>query len=325
MAKPIAKSEHAGKTNETPKSLVRCEMKVDQGEWISPDSCAVFLIDEDAKLPEICFEIKSDNEGPYLWSWELQWNALACPQRRDKPRFKQNEVRRFFEKGKFESPSKKWVTNFSDMVIGGTLIVKVKAGTSKFVRKILIKGKEPGQERILSELGNYKSNHPFEAELAVKIFKQETKFLHFFSDGEPLVSFDNGYGVGQATNPIPSYEQVWNWKKHVNYIVTVVIKKKRDLARKYLDVHGNYTKDDLDMETLVFYNGANYHYLIWDKNAKKWMENGDVLCDPEQSNKGWDISKKANKNLTIEQLRKGEGDTPKYTGRCYAEHIKKNQ
>lgn len=180
MAKPIAKSEDAGKTNRTPGSLVRCEIKVEKGEWISPDSCAIFQIDEDAKLPEICFEIKTENDGPYVWSWELQWNALACPQRRDKPRFKQKTVRSFREKGKFESPSKKWIANFNDMTVGGTLTVKVVAGTAEFVRKISIKGSEPGQERVLAELGLYKSTYPAESELAIKIFKQETKFSHFF-------------------------------------------------------------------------------------------------------------------------------------------------
>lgn len=140
-----------------------------------------------------------------------------------------------------------------------------------------------------------------------------------------MVSFDNGYGLGQATNPVPSCEQVWSWKKHVHYIVTVVIKEKRALAKKYLDAHGSYTNADLDMETLVFYNGANYHYLVWSKDEKKWKENGDVLCDPDQSNKGWDISNEKNKKMTLEELRKGQGGAPKYTGRCYAEHVKKHQ
>jgi hypothetical protein len=325
MSNPLAKSTTAGKTNQTSGSLVRCEVDVEVGKWVTPESCAVFRIDENAKLPEICFEISTTISGPYFWSWELQWNALACPQRRDRARFKQKHIRNYSEKGKFESPAKKWTANFNDSVLGGSLTVKVKAGDITFVRKVLILGSEPGSEKILSELNNYKGSHSREAELAKKIFKQESKFMHFFSDGEPLVSFDNGYGLGQATNPIPSYEQVWNWKKHVFYIVTVVIKAKRALAKKYLDAHGDYTDDDLDMETLVFYNGANYHYLIWDHASKKWHENFDVLCDPEQSNKGWDVSQESNRKMTIDELRKGLGGKPKYTGRCYAEHIKKIQ
>lgn len=325
MLNSTAKSKNAGKTNQTSGSLVRCEVKFDEGEWVSPDSCAIFSIDDEAKMPNICFEIKTEAKGNYLWSWELQWNALACPQRRDKSRFQQKKVRSFCEKGAFESSSNKWDVNLNDLIIGGALTVKVKAGDCTYRRRIFIKGTEPGKEKIFTELNNYKSSHPREAELAKKIFKQETNFCHLFSDGEPLVSFDNGYGLGQATNPAPTFEQIWNWKKHVEYIVTVVIKEKRDLAKKYLNGHGGYTEDDLDMETLVYYNGANYHYLIWDYRAKKWKENSNILCDPEQSNTGWDVSHEASRNKTIDQLRKGEGGKPKYTGRCYAEHIRKHQ
>jgi hypothetical protein len=118
---------------------------------------------------------------------------------------------------------------------------------------------------------------------------------------------------------------VWNWKAHVKYIVEVVIKEKRDLAKKYLNKHGSYTDADLDMETLVYYNGANYHYLVWDEVKKKWRVNENVLCDPEQSNTGWDLKDAPNKNKTLQQLKAGEGAAPKYTGRCYAEHIKNHQ
>ena len=322
MSKEVVKAENAGKTNKTNSSLVKCEVKFDEGEWISPDTCAVYWIDADAKIPEIIFKIKTDVAGPYLWSWDLQWNALACPQRRDRPRFKQKKIKNYQMKGGFESLLKDWSANFDNLIVGGTLTVRVKAGAFTFVRRVFIKGVEPGEEKILTELTLYKKDNPHEAELAKKIFKQESKFLHFFSDGEPLVSFDNGYGLGQATNPVPSYDQVWNWKKHIQYIVTVVINEKRALAKKYLDEHGHYSDEDLDLETLVYYNGANYHYLVWDKISKKWQENSRVLCDPAESNKGWDLSEESNKAKTLDDLRKGQGGKPKYTGRCYAEHIK---
>lgn len=210
-------------------------------------------------------------------------------------------------------------------MVGGSLTVRVNFGVSKFVRKIVIKGTEPGVEKVLAELVTYEKNYSNEARLARKIFKQETNFLHFFTDDEPLVSFDNGFGLGQATNPTPSFEEIWNWKKHVGYIVTKVIHEKRQSAKKYLDKHGRYTEDDLDMETLVFYNGANYHYLVWSEKDGKWIKNDQILCDPQESNKGWDMTQSSNANITIDQLSKGEGEKPKYTGRCYAEHIKNNQ
>jgi hypothetical protein len=321
----VAKSEAAGKTNKINNSLIRCEVKLENGAWVAPESCAIYKIDSDAKFPQIVFEIQTDDDGPYQWSWKIEWSVLACPQRRDKTRFKPKKTKTFIEKGNFASASRRWEANLNHRVIGGELTVKVKAGARTFVRKVVLRGTEPGEEKILKELASYNATHPREAKLAAKIFKQETKFCHFFSDEQPLVSFDNGYGLGQATAPEPTFEQAWNWKEHIAYIVTTVIKAKRALAKKYLDEHGNYTDDDLDMETLVFYNGANYHYLIWDKLAKKWQQNKDVICDPDQSNTGWDLSRAANKNKSVEELRNGEGSKPKYTGRCYAEHIKNHQ
>lgn len=325
MSTPIAKTERAGKTNKTPGSLVKCEVKLEGGEWLSPESCAVYKIDSDAHMPLINFEIRTDAAGPYNWFWDITWHAMACPQRKDKPRFKPQHEKTYHESGQFTSSDKTWTADFNECVLGGTLTVRVNAGASKFTRKIIIKGTEPGVEKVLAELATYDKSFPNEARLARKIFKQETNFLHFFPDEEPLVSFDNGYGLGQATNPTPSFEEVWNWKKHVRYIVAKVIHEKRQSAKKYLDKHGAYTEDDLDMETLVYYNGANYHYLIWDGKDGKWIRNEQVLCDPQESNKGWDMMQVSNKNKTIDQLRHGEGDKPKYTGRCYAEHVKNSQ
>ncbi|MFC5479896.1 hypothetical protein [Massilia suwonensis] len=325
LSKITAKSDCAGSTNKIKGSLVKCEVKLDSGEWISPAAGSTYKIDADAAFPDVCFEIKTDVSGPYHWFWQIKWSALACPQRRDRKRYKQNKVKLYSMNGQFISDSKQWKANLDNKIVGGELTVRVEAASKKFVRRVEILGTEPGEARVKAELAQFSSAQSHEAELARKIFKQESKFFQFYSDGEPLVSFDNGYGLGQATNPVPSFEQVWNWKEHIRYIVTTVIKEKRILAKKYLDKHGNYTTEDLDMETLVHYNGANYHYLVWDPNGEKWIKNEKVLCDPEQSNSGWDMSSDANKNKSLRELQKGEGGKPKYTGRCYAEHIKEQE
>jgi hypothetical protein len=325
MSKIVAKAESAGKTNKKQGSLVRCQVNVESGEWLSPESCATYKIDDEANFPEINYEIKTDEEGPYEWQWNIKWVVKACPQRRDKSRFNPKHSKTYSESGKFTSKFKQWKANLNGKILGGILTVKVKVGKITFVRQTLIKGVEPGKEKINAELLKYSSNFSDEVRLATKIFRQETDFRHFFSDGEPLVSFDNGYGLGQATEPVPSFEQVWSWRAHVKYIIELVIKEKRALAKKYLDKHGSYSNEDLDMETLVHYNGANYHYLVWNKSEKKWMENDRVLCDPEQSNTGWDLDDTENKNKTLQQLRANEGAKPKYTGRCYAKHIKDHQ
>jgi hypothetical protein len=325
MSKMVAKAESAGKTNKRKGSLVRCEVNLESGEWLSPASCSIYKIDEEANFPEIVYEIKTDEDGPYEWHWSIKWVVKACPQRRDKPRFSPKHPKSYSESGKFTSNSKKWKASLNEKVLGGVLTVKVKVGKTTFARQTCIKGSEPGKDKVTGEILKYSSKSPFEAELAAKIFKQETGFRHFFSDDEPLVSFDNGYGLGQATNPMPSFEQVWSWKAHVKYIVELVIKQKHELAKKYLDKHGNYTVEDLEMETLVHYNGANYHYLVWEESKKKWVKDERVLCDPDQSNTGWDLYDAENKDKTLQQLRANEGAAPKYTGRCYAEHVKNHQ
>jgi hypothetical protein len=75
---------------------------------------------------------------------------------------------------------------------------------------------------------------------------------------------------------------------------------------------------------LVFYNGANHHYYVWDAKTNAWTVNSDVLCDPSQSNSGRDVSKPSNAGKSLEELRAGKGTKPIYTGRCYAEHVKSN-
>lgn len=310
------------RTNNVHDSLVKCEVNLDIGEWVTPPSCQIFSIDVEGIFPEIIYEIKTNLSGPYQWSWEMKWNVMACPQRREKKRFKPKKMKVFSHKGSFSSDSKRWVADLNGCVVGGELTVKVQVGSLTFMRKALVVGIEPGRERVLTEIDRYSKDFPREAELAKKIFQQESKFSNFYSDGQPLVSFDNGYGLGQSTNPEPSFEQIWSWKKHVNYILTVVIKGKRAAAKKYLSKYGPYNDDELDMETLVHYNGANDHYLIWDEEAKKWKVNDVILCDPQQSNKGWDMEDKDNEGKSLTELRKGKGAKPRYTGRCYAEHIK---
>lgn len=164
-------------------------------------------------------------------------------------------------------------------------------------------------------------------ELVKKIFTQESRYRQFYSDNQPLTSFDNGYGLGQLTNPVPSYEQIWNWKSHVLEILKTRIPNARRIAKDYLDKHPGYSQEELDLETLTAYNGIpkKQRYHVWDEKSKKWIINQDVVCDPDQSNKGWLATEEENKNKSLDELKKNKKSKPFYTGRCYAEHIKKTQ
>lgn len=321
--KPIAKSKSAGKTDGIEGSLLRCEVNANSGEWIKPNSCEKFYITADAKLPEIAFEFKTKSTPPYEIEWSIRWIVQSCRQKKNKPRFQPKYSKTYTAQGKKTLTEKKWIANFDNQIIGGELTVNIKAGEDKFRRTIFILGVEPGKELVTA----YLDSNPDEdlAGLVKKIFKQETNFTHFYSDEMPLVSFDNGYGLGQATNPTPSYEQVWNWKKHTDNILSIV-NTKRTLAKKYLSQnHRPYNQDQLDLETLAYYNGANHHYHIWDEKSQSWVVNNAVVCDPQESNKGWDKTKEENKDKSAEELRKNKKSKPIYTGRCYAEHIKNSQ
>lgn len=321
--KVVAKAKNAGSTNKTKASLVKCEVKVDMGEWVSPESCQVFYIDEDAGFPAINFEITTDDSGPFHWEWAISWAPEACPQAEGKSRFKAKKSTAFSKKGSFNLAEKKWLCNLG-AVIGGDLIVKVKAGTTIFVRKVIVLGKNTSKEKIIAELDAGKTKE--DNELVKKIFKQESRYRQFYSDSQPLTSFDNGYGLGQLTNPAPTYEQIWNWKEHINEILNKQIPWHRKRAKKYLDKYGQYTQDMLDLETLASYNGWSHeqHYWNWNSTTKKWESNSDVVCDPSQSNKGW-LKTSETKDNSLEDFKSDSKTKPIYTGRCYAEHIKNNQ
>ena len=66
------------------------------------------------------------------------------------------------------------------------------------------------------------------------MLEQETRNKHFINfDNEPVVAFDGGYGITQMTNPIPTYEQVWNWKKNIDGGSDLYIQKRKN-AQNYL-------------------------------------------------------------------------------------------
>ncbi|MGH6648445.1 hypothetical protein [Aquabacterium sp.] len=318
--KPVAVAKKAGSTNKDPGTLLKCEVDANVGSWIQPSSCSTHFINADAVFPEVIFEFTSDVEGPYEWSWDIRWTAEACPQAHGKKRFKAKKSKLYTKQGKFTSNEKKWKADLG-VAVGGVLTVTVKAGNLTFLRRVIILGKNPGEEKVRTELDTYLEDFKKEIAISKKIFQQESKFRHFYSDDMPLVSFDNGYGLGQITNPEPTYEQVWNWKAHVKHVVTSFVKDLRKKSERYFSSHPGGTEDQIDTETLVFYNGANHHYHVWSETSKTWVVNVNVICDPTQSNKGWNGVDAKNKGLSLADLQGGKGSTAVYTGRCYAEHV----
>jgi hypothetical protein len=126
--KTIAKTN--AKSDNTQDSLLKCEVNLETGEWISPEGCKVFYINEDAKFPDITYEIKTDNPGPYEWQWKINWVVQSCLAQTGKKRGKVTHPKTFSEQGKFTSNSKSWKADLG-AVIGGDLTVTVKAPQSR--------------------------------------------------------------------------------------------------------------------------------------------------------------------------------------------------
>jgi hypothetical protein len=322
--KIVASSKKAAVTNTTKGSLVLCEVKIDGGDWISPNSCQIFYIEEDSKFPEITYEIKTSETGPFDWSWKIEWIAMGCSHAANKPRYKNKSQKIFSKSGAFKSNDTKWKANLGE-VLGGILTVKVKTSTTTFLRQTIILGKNPSKEQINKEIDSSNANDV--KETLKKIIQQESAYKHFYSDNMPMTSFDNGFGLGQLTNPPPTYEQVWSWKAHIRELLEKRLPAHRKRAQNYLDKHGQYTSEQLELETLAAYNGLakGQHYWNWSESQKKWVENNDVICDPNQSNKGWLVSTPEEKKMTVKDLQEDKDKKPFYTGRCYAEHIKNAQ
>jgi hypothetical protein len=318
-----AQSKNAGKTNDTKKSLIKVIVMEDKGKWLKPEKQSTHFINEDAVLPDVTFEIETTEAGPYEWKWKIKWDAKVSGIKESTNRGKL--LKTFEESGTIKNSDKSWKMNFSDKVLGGVLTVEVKAGNEEFKRSIFIKGKNPTKEKIKAYSDSLDGTKGFD-----KILMHEALGKNFINaDGEPVVAFDGGYGITQMTNPAPSYEQCWNWKKNIEG-GSKIYKTKRDDAEKYLKSKTkNYTDEQVEMETYSRYNGGAYYE--WDENNKKWMPR-DTICDPVVPNIGWNPKIEENKGKTASELHKRDKDhfKPKganadhpwiYTGVCYAQHI----
>lgn len=312
------------KTNKVDKSLVKTIVLQSRGKWVQPKSGENFFITEDAKFPLITFEIDTTQRAPFEWSWILSWPAGVSGLKNSAKRGK--VLKTFSERGNFLHDSKKWVVDLAGKTIGGVLTVEVKAGKELFKRTVLIKGKNPGEQRVKALLSTIADVKGFD-----KVLAQESHFRNFIeSDGQPVVSFDGGYGLSQMTNPAPTFEQCWNWKENIKCGTALYIKKQQ-LAKAYLSKHNRkYTDEQLELETLSLWNGGHYH--VWNNQKNAWERNPNILCDTNTGNIGWDMRNSSNSGKSEDELHERDKDEYKtppkkdkrlwnYTGVCYADHL----
>jgi hypothetical protein len=205
--------------------------------------------------------------------------------------------------------------------MGGTLTVTATAGGQSATVSVKITGQNPTSQQATTYLTAQPNSDGFD-----KLLEHESHFKHFNASGEPIKSFDNGYGMAQLTSPAPSYEQVWNWKSNIDGGLTL-FGQKRAAALTYLtQSNRTYTSDQLKYEAVCRWNGGSYH--TWD--GTKWVRNPDILCDAATGNIGWDMTDSENTGKTAADLRKRDKDTYsrrpadahwKYLGVCYADAV----
>jgi hypothetical protein len=133
----------------------------------------------------------------------------------------------------------------------------------------------------------------------------------------------------QLTNPVPGFDQVWNWKLNVQAGLSL-FSGKRTAAINYLTQNNrSYTNEQLMYEAVCRWNGGSYHE--WDDKAGKWIRHPNILCDSATGNIGWDMDDAANKGKTEVELHKrdsasyskppGASAHWQYSGVCYADKV----
>jgi hypothetical protein len=268
-----------------------------------PARKAQFSIDHTPGWPKVEFE--TDGTGPHIWRWTLSWGHLT-------------------RAGRAETEGPVWDASDAIADLGGTLVVRARAGTVTASTSVTLIGENPGEGEVETYVKAQPDSDGFE-----KIVVHESKGRHFTKRGEPVKSFDNGYGLCQLTTPVPKYEEVWNWKRNIDAGLKLFAKK-RAAALAYLSQDKrSYTSEQLRYETVCRWNGGSYH--VWDAKAAAWVRKPDLMCDSKTGNIGWDMSDKANAGKTEVELHKRDAATYaappdddahwKYSGVCYADAI----
>lgn len=268
-----------------------------------PDNNSEFTVTSGAVWPSVAFE--TDASGPHSWTWKIQWNS-------------------FQKSGTMQTSGNSWDAQSAITNFGGTLTVNVMAGAASASITVKIRGTNPTAADAKAYLSTKPGSDGFD-----KIMEHETRFKHFNAQFEPMKSFDNGYGMCQLTTPVPSFEQVWNWKLNIDGGLFLFAAKRAEAIRYLSQSNRTYTDDQLKYEAVCRWNGGSYH--VWDAKANEWVRNPNILCDHLTGNIGWDMTDSENTGKTEADLHKRDsgayshrpppGAHWKYFGVCYADAI----
>lgn len=316
----------AGETTTVDNAVVKILTAASSLSWVSPAENDRLKLTQDATLPEIVFEVLAHDVSEYRWAWTIEWEAKASGLRE---RARTGEaLKTFSESGSFVSSSNRWTVNLAGQVLGGKLTVTVGSGRNKIKRSVFIDGQNPTKEQVAEYVATLENVAGYEL-----LLEQETKTKHFIIfDNEPIVAFDQGYGIAQMTNPAPSYEEVWNWKANILGGSSLYQTKVKEAISALGRDGRSYTEDQLRLEVFSRWNGGTYH--VWDKGTEAWVRKANILCDSSTSNIGWSMKDAKNKDKSESELHERDHSTYRsgpsgrgedhpwiYSGVCYADHV----
>ncbi|MDQ6611261.1 MAG: hypothetical protein M3Y64_02420 [Gemmatimonadota bacterium] len=277
-------------------------------KFLSPKAADIFKITAAAVWPSIVFT--TDATGAHVWHWSIAWDT-----------YKQSGIA--------NTVDNTWDAQSVVDGLGGTLTVNAQAKDAKNVPvSVSINVKIKGDNPLPMDVDTYLSTKPESAGFE-KIVQKESQYKHFNHSGEPIKSFDAGYGLCQLTTPKPSFAQVWSWKRNIDGGLGLYAQK-RNSAITYLSQSSRtYTGDQLKYEAVCRWNGGSYH--VWDAKGLKWVRPSSILCDTRTGNIGWDMNDAENAGKTEADLRKRDsgsyssapaaGAHWRYSGVCYADRM----
>jgi hypothetical protein len=151
-----------------------------------------------AVLPTLTAKLTGAPSGTVVWTLDQEYTD---GNREDGPGYGP----------KSQSATLDWNINASlnSHFIGGKITVKLKDDDIECPFVFYIRGINPSTNLVYTYIGT----SPW---YSIPIVKTESTTRQFASNGCPLRSYDNGFGLYQLTDPKPTLDQLWNWKANVD-------------------------------------------------------------------------------------------------------------
>ena len=161
-----------------------------------------------------------------------------------------------------------------------------------------------------------------------KLIGHESKYRHFGAAANRSTASTAATVCASSTNPRPSYEEVWNWQRHIDAGLRLYAEHLGRPSATWRRTSAA-TPTTSSRETVCRWNGGAYRQ--WDAKAGAWVRPATMLCDSKTGNIGWRTTDPENAGKTETELHDrdaGSYSAPpgkdahwKYSGICYADSV----